>query len=64
MVMDKLTWHYGPTETDKDCGKMWCDSCGSEVWGFKEGFICSGCDLQVDVVECDCGQCWECEEGS
>jgi hypothetical protein len=44
----KLQWHYGPTATDKDPGKMWCYDCAKEVlWLYDEkphgGYICLGC---------------------
>jgi hypothetical protein len=38
-----LRWHYGPTDTDPEPGRMWCNDCGSEVYGFKEGYVCNGC---------------------
>jgi len=43
-----LRSHYGPTDTDPDPGKRWCYDCGSEVYGFKEGDICSGCERVAD----------------
>ncbi len=48
-VLGALRWHYGPTDTDPDPGKMWCDDCGGEVVGFSEGYIC-GCGRSVDHV--------------
>jgi hypothetical protein len=41
-----LRWHYGPTDDDPDPGAKWCDDCGSEVWTFDDGYICSGCSRQ------------------
>jgi hypothetical protein len=41
--LHNLYWHYGPTVRNSDPGKMWCYDCGAEVYGFKEGYICSGC---------------------
>ncbi|NUS02083.1 MAG: hypothetical protein HOV97_05910 [Nonomuraea sp.] len=39
-----LRWHYGPTDTDPDPGKMWCYTCGGEVFVFKDGAAsCAGC---------------------
>lgn len=44
-----LSWHYGPTEQNKDPGRMWCYDCGGEVWWLKDddegggGFICTKC---------------------
>lgn len=39
-----LRWHYGPTDTDPDPGKMWCYACGGEVFTFKDGAAsCAGC---------------------
>lgn len=34
-------WHYGPTDKDPDPGKVWCRTCGEEVYFFSEGSICS-----------------------
>lgn len=45
---DRLKYYYGPTEKDKDPGKMWCSSCGGEVLGFDEGNICYKCHLSDD----------------
>lgn len=42
----ELDWHYGPTEADPDPGKMWCFSCGGEVWAFDGGYICRVCGHQ------------------
>lgn len=42
-------WHYGPTATDPDPGKMWCDDCRREVYWFD------------GIGTCGCGQ-WE-DEG-
>jgi hypothetical protein len=39
----RLDWHYGPTATDPEPGRMWCNDCGGEVYGFKEGYVCNGC---------------------
>lgn len=38
-----LDTHYGPTADDPEPGKVWHRGCGGEVWGFKEGRICSKC---------------------
>lgn len=38
-----LRWHYGPTDTDPEPGKMWCYDCAAEVWFIEGGAICSGC---------------------
>lgn len=43
-----LYWRYGPTETDREPGKMWCYDCGAEVYGFEEGYICSGCRRECE----------------
>lgn len=50
-----LDWHYGPTPTDPDPGKMWCYDCGGEVWWFKNGppndgggYICTKCSRTGD----------------
>lgn len=40
----KLSWHYGPTEADKDPVKMWCDHCGGLVMFIDDAFICGGCN--------------------
>lgn len=37
----RLSWHYGPTATDPDPGKMWCDDCGGEVSVLEGVCICS-----------------------
>ena len=37
------TWHYGPTDSDPDPGKMWCYGCGREVFFFSEGCGCERC---------------------
>lgn len=46
-----LEWHYGPTKTDPDPGKMWHYGCGLEVLFIEDGEICQ------------CGAQWfpECE---
>ncbi len=35
-----LDWHYGPTDTDPDPGKMWHYDCGQEVMYLEGGHIC------------------------
>lgn len=50
---NKLEWHYGPTPTDKDPGKMWCYGCGKEVMWIKDsptegGYVCTGCGKGSD----------------
>ena len=47
-VLGVLRWHYGPTDTDPDPGKMWCYDCAGEVLGFSEGYICCGCGRSAD----------------
>lgn len=42
----ELKWHYGPTASDPDAGKMWCGDCGCEVYALEGGYICSGCERQ------------------
>lgn len=44
---ESYTWHYGPTATDPDPGKMWHYSCGGEVLYLGDGYICR------------CGQQWD-----
>jgi hypothetical protein len=44
-----LQWHYGPTESDPDRGKMWCPGCGAEVYALEDGYICSGCGRQAEL---------------
>lgn len=44
----ELRSHYGPTDQDPEPGKRWCYDCGHEVYGFKEGDICSGCGRQSE----------------
>jgi hypothetical protein len=44
---DELRWHYGPTATDPDPGKMWCCDCGGEVMIFDDAYVCS-CGRQSD----------------
>lgn len=41
----ELVWHYGPTETDGDPGKIWHTGCGQEVLSIDGGYIC-GCGQQ------------------
>lgn len=40
----RTSWYYG------DGPEMLCPKCHSEVWGFKEGYICSSptCDYSED----------------
>lgn len=38
-----LRWHYGPTPSDPDPGKMWCYACSGEVWYLEGGHICTEC---------------------
>lgn len=40
-------WHYGPTPTDPDPGKMWHYVCGGEVLSLDGGYVCA------------CGQQWD-----
>lgn len=40
---EPLSWHYGPTDTNPDPGRMWCYACGAEVFAFKDGRSCTGC---------------------
>jgi hypothetical protein len=42
-----LDWHYGPTATDPDPGKMWHNDCGQGVMYLEGGHIC-GCGAQDD----------------
>lgn len=45
----ELSTHYGPTATDPEPGKEWHDDCGGEVYSFKEGRICSKCEMAEDA---------------
>jgi len=38
----RASWHQGPTESDPEPVKVWCDDCGGEVMFFDEGAVC-GC---------------------
>lgn len=38
--MSKLKWHYGPTDTNPDPGRMWHYECGKEVLYIEDGYIC------------------------
>lgn len=40
-------WHYGPTATDPDPGKMWHYGCGQEVLYVDDGAVC-GCGATWD----------------
>ncbi len=42
-----LHWHHGPTATDPDRGKMWCDDCGGEVSALEGVYVCS-CGRQAE----------------
>lgn len=42
-------YHYGPTDSDPDPGKMWCYDCGCEVWALGDGLTCRGCDNEEDA---------------
>ena len=33
-------WHYGPTATDPDPGRMWHTGCGREVLYIEYGLLC------------------------
>lgn len=44
-----LRWHYGPTDTAPDPGRMWCYDCGHEVYVFREGYVCTGCKRSEDL---------------
>ncbi len=44
-MTETLRWHYGPTATDPEPGKMWHDGCGREVMFIEDGHIC-GCGAQ------------------
>lgn len=47
----KLQWHYGPTATDSDPGKMWCYACGSEVLSIDSVYICGECKTTDYAIE-------------
>lgn len=49
-----LRWHYGPTEADKDPGKMWCCDCGKLVMWLYDAkphgcYICTGCSRRLVI---------------
>ena len=39
--MTTTWWHYGPTPTHPDPGRMWCNDCGDEVMFFDGVAVCS-----------------------
>jgi hypothetical protein len=41
MSGDTLDWHYGPTSTHPDPGRMWHTGCGGEVVSSDGGLICA-----------------------
>lgn len=48
MKSPPLNWHYGPTKSDPDPGKMWHYDCGGEVLYLDGGLICALCGQQED----------------
>ena len=51
--MNEFRYHYGPTATDPDLGKMWHYDCGGEVMIIDEAPICFLCKAQgeQEVIE-------------
>lgn len=48
-----LQYHYGPTEQDKDPGKMWCYDCKGEVmWLYDDkphgSYVCTKCSRTAE----------------
>ena len=49
--VSELSYHYGPTATDPEPGKMWHYDCGGEVFFIDDGHVCLKCGEQDEDEE-------------